>query len=417
MKTCRCSSLLLVIILTRAAGLYALPGDEPWDDRFGTSWTPATRGLALYRGQIHTSHHRYDGSSLNLWNNKGWGFFDMLPIGSDLFVCGNASSLHGLGPRGVARWDGTNWHSIGNGIPASDYGRFVAALAFRGGELYAGGQLAGGGEDDPMGLVRFNGTNWVEVGGGLSSDTNGWDPGLVWDLEVKDNILYVAGEFARAGDVIAHNIVRWDGTNWLTFNGPPIERLHGIGFRSEDLFVISPVALRKWSGSNWLTLGVTALGTGSQPSIEALTITPESVYIGGEFDSVNGVAATNIARWDGTNWWALGSGVTGKGWPTGYTAVHAISVWKSQVAVAGSFEMAGGKSSTNFAVWHLPTPHINVTTNQVEVSWWKGFTNYVLESSDTLPATNWTPIPTPANTNYYSAPPIGTKGFFRLRQE
>ena len=405
-----------MILFTRAAGICALPGDEQWDDRFVTSWTSTTRGLALYRGQIHTSNHRYDGRSLNLWNNKGGGFFDMLPIGSDLFVCGNASSLNGLGPRGVARWDGTNWHSVGNGIPASDYGNFVAALAFRGRELYAGGQLWTGGEGDPRGLVRFNGTNWVEVGGGLTY-ANGWDPGYVWDLEVKDNILYVGGEFGRAGDVVAHNIVRWDGTNWWPFNGPGIGWVHGIGFRSEDLFVITPGSLHQRSGSNWLTLGVAAGGERFGPRIEALTITPEHVYIGGRFDSVNGVGATNIARWDGTNWWALGSGVTGKDWPAGYTSVRAISVWNNQVAVAGSFETAGGKSSTNFAVWHLPAPRINVTTNQVEVNWWNGFTNYVLEASDTLPATNWTPIPTPANTNYYSAPASGTKGFFRLRQE
>jgi hypothetical protein len=130
---------------------------------------------------------------------------------------------------------------------------------------------------------------------------------------------------------------------------------------------------------------------------------------------MDGVAATNIARWDGTNWWPLGSGI-GAG-SSGSAGVYGIAAWRNEVALSGVFNTAGGNPSTNFAIWHLPAPHINVTTNQIEVSWSKGFTNYVLEATDTLPASNWTPIATPPNTNYYSAPVSGTKKFFRLRQE
>jgi hypothetical protein len=67
-------------------------------------------------------------------------------------------------------------------------------------------------------------------------------------------------------------------------------------------------------------------------------------YVGGEFRNVQGIPASGIARWNGTQWSALGSGING--------SVYAIAVSGSDVYVAGSFSMAGGVPAKNVARWN-----------------------------------------------------------------
>jgi hypothetical protein len=64
--------------------------------------------------------------------------------------------------------------------------------------------------------------------------------------------------------------------------------------------------IAKWNGATW-----TALGSGTSNSVYALAVfddgAGEKLYAGGEFSSAGGVTAHYIARWDGTAWSALSS--------------------------------------------------------------------------------------------------------------
>ncbi len=71
-----------------------------------------------------------------------------------------------------------------------------------------------------------------------------------------------------------------------------------------------------------------------------------NIYIGGTFTTVNGVAAANIAKWDGTTWSALGSGIGLFG------SVRAIAISGNDVYVGGSFASAGGSPAKNVAKWN-----------------------------------------------------------------
>jgi hypothetical protein len=382
-----------------------LPGDEQWDDRITGAEGWGLGRLAVYRNEAYAGHLKWDGTKLSRWAPGSAGFLKTVR-GNDLFVSGNAFSTYRL-PSAVSRWDGTNWHAVGWDFMVSDYGRYISALEFLGDTLYAAGHLF----SPQNSIIELRGDDWVNVQGGVTlffPDYRG-DSGYVWDMAVHRGSLYVAGHFHFAGGKAITNLARWDGTNWFDVGTSFIDPIYSLAFQGDDLLAKTATAVIKRSGTN-LTLVGAVDGQLQEPG--ALTVHGSDIYLGGQFTSVNGVAATNIARWDGTNWWPLGSGLGG-----GLGRVWDILGWNNQIVVSGLFDTAGGKPSTNFAVWHLPAPRINVTTNHVEVSWWNGFTNYVLEASDTLPATNWTSIPTPANTNYYSAPASGTKGFFRLRQE
>ncbi len=71
-----------------------------------------------------------------------------------------------------------------------------------------------------------------------------------------------------------------------------------------------------------------------------------NLYVGGLFTNIAGTPANNIARWDGANWFPLGSGLDNN--------VDVLATDGRNLYVGGSFIMAGGKSSYHFAVWYGP---------------------------------------------------------------
>jgi hypothetical protein len=108
--------------------------------------------------------------------------------------------------------------------------------------------------------------------------------------------------------------------------------------------------------------------------------------------SVGGVAARRIARWYGTQWWPLGSGV-GQGLGEG---VGALAANGSELFVGGQFTTAGGKPSTNIALRHIPhSLKISGQTDAVRLSWPATGTNFTLESKDALEAATWSEVAQP----------------------
>ena len=84
---------------------------------------------------------------------------------------------------------------------------------------------------------------------------------------------------------------------------------------SEEWVVFLPFAITggtaanyvaKWDGSIW-----TALGSGLGDRVNALALSGNDLYAVGSFTNAGGTAANHIAKWNGSSWAALGSGVSG----------------------------------------------------------------------------------------------------------
>ncbi|MBK8821792.1 MAG: hypothetical protein IPN58_04025 [Anaerolineales bacterium] len=122
--------------------------------------------------------------------------------------------------------------------------------------------------------------NWEALGAG-----NGPIQNIVYAIAVSGSDVYVGGSFYNVNNnEAADAIVKWDGTTWSAL------------------------------GNNGMGDGAIG-GTVSAIAVDAFT---GDIYAGGDFMNLNNngtplPAADFIARWDGSNWNALGSGSGGNG--------------------------------------------------------------------------------------------------------
>src|SRR5262245_64291828 len=87
---------------------------------------------------------------------------------------------------------------------------------------------------------------------------------------------------------------------------------------------------------------------GTFPSVWALAVSGGDLYAGGSFTTAGGNPANRIAKWKGSSWSALGSGMGGVDAPE----VHALAVLGGDVYAGGWFMTAGGVPANYIAKWN-----------------------------------------------------------------
>ena len=106
----------------------------------------------------------------------------------------------------------------------------------------------------------------------------------------------------------------------------------------------SDTRIRRFDGTAWIDIG-TVVGTVRTLAADALG----GLYAGGSFSSINGVSVNGIAHFDGTQWRALGSGVQPLNASSGVSAI--VVAPDGAVIVGGNFTTAGGLSASRVARW------------------------------------------------------------------
>jgi len=198
----------------------------------------------------------------------------------------------------VGRFDGVRWQSLGSGTN----GAVRSAIEFQG-DLYVGGRFTTAGGVPAVGVARWDGTSWHAVGAGLT--------GEVWALCQHQGALYASGDFALSGGQTVRGVARWNGMSWLEVGG----------------------------GLQWV-LGGEATG-------RTLASDGTSLYVGGEFDRAGTTPASHVARWDGSTWSPLGTGINS----FGYGTVQCLLPWQGRLYCGGMFGQAGNVPCDNLAAW------------------------------------------------------------------
>jgi hypothetical protein len=169
---------------------------------------------------------------------------------------------------------------------------------------------------------------------------------------VRGEEVIIGGDFTSAGGVPATRIAKWNGTSWSAFPGNPVPNtVSGIAFVGNDMYVSSatttlenPNYLLKYDGSTWTGL---ASGMGGH-GITSMAVLGTDVYVSGGFQAVGGVAASRVAKWNGSNWSALDAGLPTT---TGSGSVHLGTLGNDLIAV-GDFTTAAGAATNFIARWN-----------------------------------------------------------------
>ena len=314
-------------------------------------------GVFTHAGGVAVNHiARWDGAT---WHAMGTGMGDtinnypwvlalaVLPNG-DLIAGGSFDTAGGVPASNIARWNGTAWSAMGEGVDSSVY----SLATTPGGNVVAGGTFTyAGGTHIGYGIARWNGTAWSSVGSGVG--------GQVLALAVLPNGDVIAGgNLVTAGSVNALRVARWNGTSWSSLDTGTnstvcaLTVLPGGDLVAGGLFSsaggIPSHRVASWNGTSWSPLRSSMNGV-----VNALKVLPGGdLAAGGTFTATGGISANRIARWDGTTWSPLGSGM-GLGQGVGYGAVYALEVEPDGTLIAGGyFIQAGGVTVENVARWN-----------------------------------------------------------------
>jgi hypothetical protein len=305
------------------------------------------------------------GSSLDdvvRWNGSGFqniGFgrdgaaWSLVQYGGGIVAGGNFDTAGGGPARNIAFHIGTSiWQPLGTGLPGT-----VDTLAVYNGELIAGGSFETGGSLAIHNIARWNGSMWLPMGGGTS--------GAVYALAVYGGELYAGGYFDQVDGMTCESLAKWNGSwqtlDGVTTNplGGVVAAItpwrNGVAIGGDFLSAAtnSPELAHNLAYFNGRY--VTELG-GTNARVDALANIPQSplssyLVVGGQFTSIAGVGANRIARLSsiaGSDWEPLGAGFANG-------TVHDVVQYNGSIYAAGSFTVTGSTVVNRIARWNGST--------------------------------------------------------------
>jgi hypothetical protein len=142
-------------------------------------------------------------------------------LSGEVVAGGVFSEAGGVAANNIAVWDGSGWRAAGTGVD----GEVHALLALDGHRFMAGGRFNQAGGIDAPCVARWNGTEWVAVGGAGWTRGSRYlvpysTPTVLSFAKLLDGSVLAAGQFQDAPGVPnANSIVRWDGTSWRPLRG------------------------------------------------------------------------------------------------------------------------------------------------------------------------------------------------------
>ncbi|MBL7940188.1 MAG: T9SS type A sorting domain-containing protein [Flavobacteriales bacterium] len=156
----------------------------------------------------------------NSWQPVGWfnnqaNIVDIAKYNGNLVVTGNVDMEEG---RGIAEWDGTTWQLLGPGILGGFSGGLCLTVYQN--QLYVGGQISITAGNAGQNIMRWDGEQFHPVGQGIQ-----WWAGnttsiaTVFNMVEHNGKLFVGGGFRAAGGVEAMGLATWDGTEWCGVPG------------------------------------------------------------------------------------------------------------------------------------------------------------------------------------------------------
>jgi hypothetical protein len=303
---------------------------------------------------------RWDGSAWTLLGNgMNHTVYHLAVDGQDYVYAGGEFTLAGGVPANrIARWDGNSWNALGSGL-GGDYPTIADMEADHNSNVYVTGQFDTAGDTSVQLIARWDGSAWSELAPGTRSGWFEGEFGSIFDLSVSPNgDLYAGGSFRIINGVEAHNIARWDGASWTALSTPAgngvNERVYAVTIdEKEQVFAggfftnaggLPANHIARWDGTAWFTW-MKGGESGIDNIVDALAVDRDGVlYAGGYFTTAGKAPANHIARWDGKEWSPLGKGLD--------ASVRDLAVdSRGNLYAGGTFTTAGDVNANRIARW------------------------------------------------------------------
>ncbi|MDJ0652639.1 MAG: hypothetical protein QNJ40_00685 [Xanthomonadales bacterium] len=344
---------------------------------FGTNQLFFSRGVACNDGQ------RWRGLAQGI-NGQ---VLDIIRYNGAVVAGGEFSAAGDELTNFIAEYRNGDWAPLGGGLvftgaTGSNPGD-VRAMAVYQGDLYVSGLFNQADGQDAFGLARWDGQNWSSVGEGLNfpndpllvwndllvvtgTTPSGLGPILTWDgnnlTEFQDlpGFRTPTAMAVYQGDLVAASVQggvavleRWNGSAWETFTDNLQRGLGSINtllVRDNLLYAggrfNGQVAV--WDGTAWSDLGAGLEGTSF--GVEDLVFAEDALIATGWFDSSDGTSLEKLAYFDGQQWYPLGPGLFAEF--TGSSGLT-LMIDGSTVYLGGLFQQAGNVWAENIGAFSI----------------------------------------------------------------
>lgn len=210
---------------------------------------------------------------------------------------------------------------------------------------------------------------WLPVCEGVRLKKNSTDNPSVLSMAYNSitDELFVAGNFDSLCHRFYNGTMKYNGHSWDTLN-----TVYYAGGHSADVTVMKFDTVILGGTDDGLISKYFGLNSGellgeANGAIYALEYYNGDLYAAGTFSKISWwdslkrkktVSASNIARWDGQQWYALDGGLV---YPGNDSYVFALKVWNNQLYAGGSFNNSYGHciARWNGTAWLPPPPGFN----------------------------------------------------------
>jgi hypothetical protein len=297
-----------------------------------------------------------------------------------LYVGGEFTDAGGIPEADrIATWNGSAWSAVSSPASQIANGR-VSDIAVSGGKVYAGGTFTNaGGNANADYLAVWDGASWQS----FCSPQTGTGPsfsGNVTSLQIVGQTLYVGGTFLDAAQIpSADGLLACDLTTGAS-TSTVLDQFHpfgqvlalaadsagtlyaGGGFANlEDIPAADNVAFRPLGGT-WQPMGAGAgpCSCAVTTFVRGLTTVGTDAYVGTDANDIAGIPqADHVAKWNGSEWSALGADGSGaNGWFPTAASIEDLAGEGPNLFVAGTFLNAGGDARADHVAffdgtsWH-----------------------------------------------------------------
>lgn len=178
--------------------------------------------------------------------------------------------------------------------------------------------------------------------------------GHIKDMCIYQCKLYVAGSFSQIGSTNANNIAVWDGHLWSAVGSGINGTVNALTVHNGLLYVGGKFVeaggltdanhIAVWNGNSWNKLDNGVMDSSSLVSVNALLSHPLGLIVGGFFSEAGNsvkINTKNIARWNGLNWEApFSASFNGP--------VNTLEFFQNQLYAGGVFNIP----NNNISLWN-----------------------------------------------------------------